>query len=466
MNIKSSLTLKFTTIVAAIILGLSIFTYQFSVIFRKNGFTYRLRSVSEAVVANYLDEPTLTPEILKLLYQKQLNRFPNERLIIADEKYHVVFASHAPTSIEVGLLERLYKSKEDIELNRGDTDYVAYVTKHGTRSFFVSSSAVDVTGHEKLTFLKYILIILTTASIILAALSGWNFSRNALEPIKEVVVQVAKINEKSLHQRVNEGNGKDEIAQLATTFNKMLERIENSFMVQKLFVANASHEFRTPLTAMKGQIEVLLLQDRPKEEYIKVFQSLLEDIDNQIGLINSLSELAKANADFPNISFGEVSMAEVLMESREELLRRKPQYKIMLEFGTVPEDERLLEVKGDFALLKSVFTNLMDNACKFSNDNSCVVRVSFGESVIEVAVVDNGVGIAKKDLPNVFEPFFRSNETRMVHGYGIGLSLVKKTIEVHKGKIEIASGQGKGTVVLIQLNNLTFTEEEENEEST
>lgn len=461
MNIKSSLTLKFTTIVAAILLGFSIFTYQFSYLFRKNVFTNRLKTISEKMVMSYLEEESFTPEVLQLLYTKQLNRFPNERLIIGDEKYALVFASHPILPNEIELLKTLYKDTRSIEINKGDTDIVAYRIPYSGKNFFVVNSAVDIAGHEKLRFLKYILVILTIACIILAALSGWNFSRNALEPINDVIEEVSLINESNLNQRVSEGKGKDEIAKLAITFNKMLSRIEKSFMMQKLFVANASHEFRTPLTAMKGQIEVLLLKDRTKEEYIQAFSSILEDIESQIELINGLSELAKANADFPNIYFTAISLVDVIMEAQEDLIKRKPNFKISLDFEDIPEDENLIETLGDFSLLKSVFINLIDNACKFSPTNECRINVSFDKESIITKIVDQGPGIDSKDLPNIFEPFFRSNDTRKIQGYGIGLSLVKKTIEVHKGNIEVISAPNKGTTMIVRLfNSRTLLEQE------
>lgn len=453
MNIKSSLTLKFTAIVAAIILAFSIFTYQFSYLFRKNVFTNRLKTVSGKIVVNYLEEEKITPEVLQLLYAKQLNRFPNERLMIADEKYELVFASHPIIVNEIELLKNLYKDPRSIEINKGDTDIIAYSIPYAGKNFFVVNSAVDIAGYEKLKFLKFILIILTGTCIVLAAFSGWNFSKNALEPINNVIEEVSLINESNLNQRVSEGNGKDEIANLAITFNKMLARIEKSFIMQKLFVANASHEFRTPLTAMKGQIEVLLLKDRTKEEYISGFSSILEDIESQIELINSLSELAKANADFPNIYFAPISLVEVIMEAQEDLLKRKPNFKTSLDLEVIPEDENLIETLGDFSLLKSVFINLIDNACKFSPTHHCMVKVSFDKDSIITKIIDHGPGIDSHDLPNIFEPFFRSNDIRKINGYGIGLSLVKKTIEVHKGKIEVVSFPKQGTTMIVTLFN-------------
>ncbi len=454
MNIKSILTIKFTGIVAAILFVFSIFTYQFSDIFRKNEFPDRLKKRSKNTVTTFLDKDELTVDILKLIYIKGLNRYPNERLLIVDSNRNTLFASHDPTKLEMDLLDKLFKDHAEFEINKSDTEYITYVLQHRQGTYYIVSSAVDKVGHDKITFLMYLLMVLFFTSIFVVAASGWIFSQQALKPISEVVSQVAMINEKNLHERVNEGNGKDEIAHLAIVFNKMLERLENSFIIQKSFVSNASHEFRTPLTVMKGQIEVLLLHKRNEDEYIKTFQSLLEDVQNQIQLINSLAELARANADFPHTAFKKVSILDCIIEAREELIRLKSKFKIHLEWGDFPEDDELLNTNGDFSLLKSAFINLMDNACKFSIDHKCICKVIFNKYFIELYFEDKGVGMNKDEIQFIFEPFYRSNQTRSVHGYGIGLSLVKKTIDIHQGSISVYSEEGNGTQVKVQLPNV------------
>ncbi len=454
MNIKTSLTLKFTGIVASILFVFSIFTYEFSEIFRKNAFTDRIQGVAEKVVQGYLKQELVTSDVLKVIYQKNLTRFPNERLIIADSIGNVIFSSDQPNDLEKSLLIRVKSINKIITENNGDSEYVAFHTIIDNTNYTIVNSAVDIAGQQKLDFLKSLLLILNFAGIFLASLTGWVFSKNALSPIKSVIDQVDEINETNLHKRVNEGNGKDEIALLATNFNKMLERIERSFFLQKMFVANASHEFRTPLTSMKGQIEVTLLKKRTIEEYENTFNSLLEDIENQIELINGLNELAKANANFPNVTFKEISVIEVFLETKEEVKKRKPQFNIKLNLVEFPDNEEQIKIKGDFSLLKSVFINLIENACKFAEDKSCRVDLVFEEERIKITISDNGPGISKTDLPHIFEPFFRSNETRNVHGYGIGLSLVKKTVEMHQGEVAIESNIGKGTIVCVTLKNL------------
>jgi signal transduction histidine kinase len=227
-------------------------------------------------------------------------------------------------------------------------------------------------------------------------------------------------------------------------------------MMQKNFVSNASHELRTPITAIKAQIEVMLMQERSKEEYINTLKSIDEDIDNFMQLISSLSELARTNEDNIDASPTKVPLIEIIAESRAEILRGKPRYKIDLQIENLPEQEHENYVPGNPALLKSAFKNLIENACKFSPELKCEVSMIFVDQHILVTVIDDGIGISEDELPHIFEPFYRANDTRGIAGHGIGLSLVNKIIELHKGKIWVTSVPSVGTKFQVKLPHAKF----------
>jgi signal transduction histidine kinase len=266
----------------------------------------------------------------------------------------------------------------------------------------------------------------------------------------EVIDEVDQITATNLHKRVKVGRSKDEIAHLAVTFNQMLDRLEGSFMMQKNFVANASHEFRTPLTSMKGQIEVMLMQQRKEEDYIRTLSSINEDINNLSELLQSLSELAKLNVEFIEDAFEPIAVIDLVLDARAELLKNKPRYSIDLDVQNISGDEEPGRITGNVALIKSAITNLMDNACKFSPDMRVMVTILFsGEVAIQFR--DEGIGISESEIRHIFEPFYRGNDTRNIAGHGIGLSLVKRIIEFHNGTITVKSKQGSGTVFTITM---------------
>jgi signal transduction histidine kinase len=269
--------------------------------------------------------------------------------------------------------------------------------------------------------------------------------------MSDVVTQVDKINIASMDMRVNEGNGTDEIAQLAITFNKMLERLESAFEMQRSFVSNASHELRTPLTSITGQIEVSLMNPRTNEEYKAILESVLDDIKNLNALSNGLLDLAKASSDISAIALLPLRIDEIIWETRAELIERKKDYKISIKFSQPIDDENELIILGNHHLLKTAIVNLMDNACKFSSDKSAEIFLSVKNQNIVAEFKDKGMGIDPADMDKIFHPFFRANNAKNISGNGLGLTLTEKIIGIHRGKISIESQPQKGTKVIVSI---------------
>jgi signal transduction histidine kinase len=232
--------------------------------------------------------------------------------------------------------------------------------------FVVFAGAHDVFGFEKIRNLRFILITVFFVSLIVVFLAGMFFSERALRPILKVMTQVEKIGISNLDQRVDEGNGKDEIAKLAATLNNMLERIESAFKIQKNFIANASHELRTPLTIITGQLEVILLKDRPADEHLSVIRSVLDEIKNLNFISDRLLLLAQTSSNLIKLNLFPVRVDDLLWDTSREIMKRTPEYSIHINMNPALDDENLLTVTGSEQLLKTVFSNLIENACKYS----------------------------------------------------------------------------------------------------
>lgn len=257
-----------------------------------------------------------------------------------------------------------------------------------------------------------------------------------------------------MNQRLSNGYTNDEIGQLTSTFNKMLERLESSFNTQKRFVSNASHELRNPLTAINGQIDVALMKDREKDEYKKTLQLVSKDIKNLRTLTNNLLELANNDETFIQ-HFEEIRIDEILWNIRDEMVKQKPDIIILVNYEKPTDSEKYLICKGDEKLLKTAFMNIIDNACKFSNDKSVEIKITPEKTNIILFFSDKGIGIPETYLKHVFEPFYRGSNTTGIPGNGIGLSLVQKIIKLHSGKIFIRSKLNEGTTVELVLPNLS-----------
>jgi len=452
LNIRTRLTLQFTYIVALILILFSLIIYYFSASYRESAFYSRLEKKANNTAKLLIVVEEVDHDLLKIIDRNTIDEMYKEKVMIFDYKNKMIYNSLNDDSISVtkALLDEV-RLKKNIHYHQGKEEVIGLLYTDKYDRYVVLSSALDVYGWSKLNYLKWILIVGFLISIVLSVLIGRVYAGRALRPMSEVVKQVDNITISSLHMRVNEGNRTDEIALLAITFNHMLERLESAFEMQKSFVSNASHELRTPLTSITGQIEVSLMKSRSKEEYETILESVLEDIKNLNTLSNGLLGLARVNSDNLKIALSSVRIDEILWLTRDELLTKKKDYHVSIQFRESIEDEKELTVHGNQHLLKTAFLNLMDNACKYSADRAIEIFLSVRGNYIVSDFADNGIGIDKSDLDKVFQPFYRGNNARNISGHGLGLPLTEKIVKIHSGTISIDSILNKGTKVTISI---------------
>jgi signal transduction histidine kinase len=452
MNIKKSLALQFSLLVAGILLIFSLLVYNNSKNFRHNEFYERLKEKGFTITELILEESDeIDTALLASIERNNLNFLKDQRIFVYNNKQLLVYRnSFEYNEPKHKLLEEIVK-KNEISFSDGEAEFAGFTFNHPTGKYYVIIGAVDESGVKKIEFLKNLLLQIFIISLFVTGFLGWFFAKRSLNPMLEVVNEVGQITGKNLHKRVQIGNAKDEIDHLAVTFNEMLNRIEDSFMMQKNFVSNASHEFRTPLTSMKGMIEVMLMKNRSEEDYIKTLTSINEDINNLIELLQGLSELAQVNNDFIEASFEPLEILDLLLDSRAELIKTKPNFSINVDVKNFGTEENQSIILGNTALLKSALKNIMDNACKFSPNQKVNITVLLNKEVI-VQFMDDGIGISTDEIKHIFEPFYRGNDTRNINGHGIGLSLVKRIVELHNGSISVSSHQGVGTTFTLTFN--------------
>ena len=248
-----------------------------------------------------------------------------------------------------------------------------------------------------------------------------------------------------MDQRLNEGNRKDELSKLAQTFNRMLSRIEAAFLAQKNFIANASHELKTPFTVMAGEIEVTLLHNRDNQYYVKILGSVLDGIKRFNKLSTQLLLLAQTSAELPQKRFTVLRVDDFLWDAKKELEGLHKDYIIEILFDLHLTHD-LLTIKGDELLLKVLIMNLMDNGCKYSDNNRVQVTLTtLPGDIISIEFLNSGDGIQPHDLQKIFDPFYRGKINRKISGFGVGLSLADKIAKLHEGKILVESIPGQVT---------------------
>jgi len=452
LNIRSRLTIQFTYIVAFILVLFSFLIYYFSASYREAEFYTRLEKKALTTAKLLIEVKEVDYNLMKIIDRNSLNALHNERVMIYDNKDRQIYNSLDNDSIQISksFLDKIRLLK-NIRYHENRNETVGLIFALKSDHYVVIASAYDNYGRIKLRNLIWIIFVGFIISIGSTIFFGRIYANKALKPMSDVVKQVDKITIASLNMRVNEGNGTDEIAQLAITFNQMLARLESAFEMQRSFVSNASHELRTPLTSITGQIEVSLMKPRTQTEYESILESVLEDIKNLNALSNGLLDLAKASSDISAIALHLLRIDEILWETRAELIERKRDYKISIEFREPIEDEKELTVLGNDHLLKTAIVNLMDNACKFSSDKSVEIFLSVKIHDIIIEFKDKGMGIELEDLEKIFHPFFRANNAKSISGNGLGLTLTERIIRIHRGTISIESQPMKGTNVTVSI---------------
>lgn len=452
MNIRTKLTLQFTLIVSAIIIILSFTVYFSASSYRKLVAYHRMENRATTYARLLFDFKKFDTQTITFIDRNTSKSLENEHIIIFDEELNILFKNYEGKRVELttNILAELYiknKSFFDIDNMEG----IAFTQNFDNKKYYIACMAYDFYGLRWFYNLKTVLIITSLASIFLTIIGGYYFSKKALSPISKIVKQVENINVEKLDTRLQTGNSHDEIAQLAKTFNNMLRRLEDSFEIQNHFVSNASHELRTPLTSLTSEIEVTLLKERTINEYIGTLQSLYEEIKSLNRLSNGLLDLAQSSVDLTLLKVSKIRVDELLLSARAELLSHHNEFLINIDFESLPPEETNLIVYGNENLLKTAFINLFENACKFSENNKCKVIIITDKNSYIIKVSDNGIGIPPDEIDKVWEAFYRAKNSREKEGHGVGLHLVKKIVEIHKGNISIQSAENIGTEITIAL---------------
>jgi signal transduction histidine kinase len=429
----------------------SISVYLFYLQYRQEDLLIRLKNKAKNTVTLFADIKGVDTRFMKTIDEHTLTNMNDVLVILLNKKKEILYCNQ--DSAKVSSLLPNFK-RLDWEKNSSvfikKRLFLSLKHNYQNKQYYVLASAYDLYGEAELKKLLTILEVVFVSSILLIIFAGFINAEQSLRPIKEIIKQVKKIKANNLNQRL-EIDYNDEIGELAVNFNNMLDRIENAFETERMFVSNASHELRTPITSIKGQIEVGLINKRSVEEYEIILNSILDDIENMITIINGFLELAEANIEIKNFAYDQIRLDEFLFAVKDEIIKRKPGYQIVIEYVKIPMDEKEITIAGNKRLLKIMLMNLIDNACKFSSNKKVVVKITFDQDFVILKFIDSGVGIPKNELNKVMRPLYRASNVNGQPGHGIGLSIVQKIAEIHDAAIDFSSEVNEGTTVTLSI---------------
>ncbi|OMP80521.1 HAMP domain-containing sensor histidine kinase [[Flexibacter] sp. ATCC 35208] len=450
MKIRHRLALQFTVLSGCILLVIFVLVYLLLQNYVNNTFFNQLEDRALITAQVFLEKDELAKKKWKDIEKKYIQTIPGEDGMIYDEENQPVFIEPGALNIPPAIIQTVrYHKKYRFHYKGQPAVGLYYSDNQGNFVIFVTAG--NEAGQAQLIHNLWILGGTFALGMLMVFVIGQWFSYRALRPINFINRQVKNIRASNLHARVKKSRNEDEIDELASNFNDLLEHLEKAFHMQQSFVSNASHELRTPLTAIITELEVILQKQRNQEDYIKTLRSVLDESAKLKTITNGLLELTQADTD-TYAGKEHIRMDELLWDLREEWASKHPEQLLNMQMLQLPEDATRLEITGNRELLVLAIKNIIKNAFKFSGNQPVDCTLDCQEEQLLITITDSGIGILPEDAARIFMPLFRANNARIYPGFGIGLSMAQKIIQAHNGQISVSSEPGHGSTF-----NVSFT---------
>ncbi|HEY1193702.1 HAMP domain-containing sensor histidine kinase [Flavobacterium sp.] len=450
MNLKTKLSVN-STLLFAFTVGL-VLTGSF-LLFKKHrqDLYYERLEDSALITAFFYFEKDEISKVDSSRYQTieiEYKKITNQTIRIYNAKTKELYLRD---DIDITLTDKDLKaiSKNRIfYFTKEDRQFTGLYYKDNQGDFIIVVSGIDIVGDQQLNALGLMFIGFYLLAIPFNFLLGRFLAKQTFRPFEDVIAKVNTITTENLHSRLEMPtvSGKDEIKELITTFNYLLERLETGIKLQNNFLKNASHELKTPLTIIIGDIDVSLQHPRSNEEYENVLKSLRKDTFHLKSILEELLVLSGLELSEPQ-KMETIRIDEILWNVLEKKAIEYPDSKVSVNFDNIANNEELLSVYANKDMLFIALNNVLDNAIKFSFPEKVNVFASSNGGKLLIKIVDKGLGISQKDQESIFELFFRSDRTRHIQGQGLGLFITMQILKLHHIELNIDSELEKGTTI-------------------
>lgn len=450
MKIRNRLAIVYT-VSAVMLIGLvSLAVYMFSSRHVEEQFYQRLQARVDITEQLFLEKDNLAPSVYQDIRENFLHTLPQEIEIVeplnsvsgyADS----VGSKQLPREFIIELLSAgTARFSNESVMGLGKTYEVE------NRSWAVIVVAQDTYGNAHKQNLLWLLLSAFVFSVLVVFLTGRFLARQALKPIAMKIEKAKTITALNLDRRLIVYNENDELGQLALAFNNLLDRLQESFELQRNFVRGASHEIRNPLAAIMGQTEVLLAKERTIAEYQESLAFIQDESLRLNDLVNDFLVLSRTEMSGAETERSTYNIVDLITTSIDKLSVQNPDSKVIFRITDHGEDTDLSLFCNE-QLMLSVFLNLLDNACKFSDNQQVEIKLEVKRDEYLIEFCDQGIGFDEDEIGKVFEPLYRGNRTQGYKGTGIGLAIVNNIVKQHKGSICIKSNLPMGARVQLQL---------------
>jgi len=397
----------------------------------------------------YLEEDELSAKEFEKIKEQFQEIISDSYYQVYDKNNQIAYGLGNP-DIPVSILDKIRNVKH---LSFKSNDYLCYgIFYEDNQGDFVVVTKQDKSVLEEQVYpLLWILIPLFLIGVFaIILLSRW-VANLAYRPFSEAINEVNNISTNDLNVQINSPQTKDELQDLIDTFNNLLSKISETVVIQKNFVRYVSHEFKTPLASMLGNIDLFSIKDRTPEEYKQLSEKLMQQIFQMEEILETLIIISDLKKDDSEIS--ETRIDELIWEIIEKLKGVHPKSKILVHISINPEDEAIMLVNIDRTQLLIALINLIENAVKYSGKENVEIMISKQDGKLCLSVTDKGIGIPQEELDHINQPFYRANNTNEIQGSGIGLSLALRIFDKNNIRYKINSEINVGTRILVYFNN-------------
>ena len=452
MKYKHQIALSFIFVTSLIVGAFSLVIYFSVEQHTKQQFKTRLEERAILAAQVRLEKDELSTSKYNEIVNQQLKKLDKEEYYFLDVNQLHTAESKLPNKLYFPEIYNKEKQHLDVFFTEKENQLSVHLFYEDNQGdYFVVLTAKDVDGEEDLAFVQQILIIMFVATLLAIGVLALFFAQQILSPVKKITRQMKQITASKINTRLQLKENQDQLYDLSLTFNKMLDRLQDSFEYQKQFIHNASHEIRTPLTVILGEADFALSSPSISTETQKVLLKIQAQGERLKKMLEGLLQLSQLETEKIDLNFKAFRFDEVFHQCIEEIHTYNPNAKIQLKYAEQEMDEKYMLCYGNPIWTEIAIHNLLSNALKFSSNKKVVIHFNEDASFVKASVEDQGIGIEQKELSQITKAFYRGENAHFANGSGIGLSLVNKIIQLQKGKLKIDSTPHRGTKVFIEL---------------
>lgn len=445
MKVKTRLSLFCSLIFSIVFAILSFLIYGLYYKNTENAIYNNLKKTAYISALFYLEEDELSAKE----FDKIRAQFEE---VVSDSSYQVygidnkVAYGTESVSIPISILDKI---RQNNSLSFKTGEYICYgiFYKDNQGDFVVIAKENRSVLDTQLNLLLWILVpLFLTGVLAIVLLSRW-VANIAYRPFSEAIAEVNNISTNNLDVQIKSPQTKDELQDLIDTFNSLLTKISETVVIQKNFVRYVSHEFKTPLASMLGNIDLFSIKDCSSDEYKQLSEKLMQQIFQMEEILDTLIIISDLKKD--ERETGQTRIDELIWEIIHKIKDIHPSAKVLVNIEISPEDEALMLVNIDHTQLLISLYNLIENAVKYSPKENVKVYLYKNNDDLCLSIEDRGIGISAEQLPHIGKPFFRADNTDEIQGNGIGLSLALRILDKNNIRYQIESVIDVGTKITI-----------------